>query len=766
MCSRSFVFRVSSPAEGRVVATTNYRALCRSYRALVLIALVIALVGAAASCSGTRASGPDGDTRPDVGLDRGALAAAMDIAQLEAARSFSGERLASYARSEQGADPALRARAARGLGRIGDKRAVVVLEQLMSDPDPAVRRAAIRGLGMAEARGAESGLAVRFLSESDLAVKRAILLALGQLGSEQSLPLLSAALRDSAVRAAAAAGLGRFGRRSIAFDDATRTALGRAARAADVDARKAVAFALAREHDAPTGAGMDALRALVGDPDPEVRALAIRAWVSRAGEPEILVRAVQDRDWRVRVEVMRGLGKSLRQPGAAAGAVGVAWADAVAIEWTGLVMSKWRGERIQVLTAALSAIGSETAEPAVQEVVAKLYREVEGRIGASEWSSLDPAARRVISTVHCLLAAAAVRLGAGALEAVRGCGGESVTTGMPLAERRGLLAELLAAGKGGTGAERIAGWAILKAHSDGNVRARAIAALPKLMADPAIAGTPALIATLQEGLEQALADPAVEVAGTAVGALAELHKQSATAEYAGAAVGALVRRAEAPETNVELTISLMGTVAAMRAQAGEPICRRAHQHANRSVRASARACLEALSGQDPGPGQPREQPPATPVDIADVIGVKLSWTLLTDKGSIRIALDPDVAPWHVAAIVRLTRQGFYQGLNFHRVIGNFVAQGGDPDGTGWGGPDFPIPAEPSELEYVRGTVGIADAGLDTGGSQLFIAHARLHHLDARYTIIGRVVEGQEVVDSLIVGDRIESAQITVHQSAP
>jgi cyclophilin family peptidyl-prolyl cis-trans isomerase len=88
------------------------------------------------------------------------------------------------------------------------------------------------------------------------------------------------------------------------------------------------------------------------------------------------------------------------------------------------------------------------------------------------------------------------------------------------------------------------------------------------------------------------------------------------------------------------------------------------------------------------------------------------------------------------------------------VVPGFVVQGGDPTGSGWGGPGFTIPGEPSVQPFTRGAVGIADAGKDTGGSQFFIMHGRAPHLEGRYTHVGRVTRGMEVVDALIVGDRI------------
>ncbi len=119
---------------------------------------------------------------------------------------------------------------------------------------------------------------------------------------------------------------------------------------------------------------------------------------------------------------------------------------------------------------------------------------------------------------------------------------------------------------------------------------------------------------------------------------------------------------------------------------------------------------------------------------------------VTDRGTFTIRLDGRRAPNTCATFLELIRRGFFDGLAFHRVVPDFVIQGGDPDGTGWGGPGFTIRSEWSDAPYERGTVGIAHSGKDTGGSQFFVAHSAQPHLDGRYTVFGKVVDGMEIVD--------------------
>ncbi|MFO1145569.1 MAG: peptidylprolyl isomerase [Rhodospirillales bacterium] len=118
-------------------------------------------------------------------------------------------------------------------------------------------------------------------------------------------------------------------------------------------------------------------------------------------------------------------------------------------------------------------------------------------------------------------------------------------------------------------------------------------------------------------------------------------------------------------------------------------------------------------------------------------------------GIVLIEMRPDLAPKHVARIRELTRKGFYDGLTFHRVIEGFMAQGGDPKGTGTGGSGVKLPAEFSKQPFVRGTVGMArSADPNSGDSQFFICFAPAPFLDGQYTVWGQVIQGMEYVDKI------------------
>jgi cyclophilin family peptidyl-prolyl cis-trans isomerase len=135
------------------------------------------------------------------------------------------------------------------------------------------------------------------------------------------------------------------------------------------------------------------------------------------------------------------------------------------------------------------------------------------------------------------------------------------------------------------------------------------------------------------------------------------------------------------------------------------------------------------------------------------------WELKTNRGSIVIRLNTLSAPATVSVIDSLSRVGAYDNIPFHRVVPNFVIQGGDIERKdGFGGPDFVIPTEASEEDFVRGAVGIASAGTDTEGSQYFIMHQWKPHLNGHYTRFGEVIDGMDVVDRIQVGDEVLSTQ--------
>jgi peptidyl-prolyl cis-trans isomerase B (cyclophilin B) len=135
-------------------------------------------------------------------------------------------------------------------------------------------------------------------------------------------------------------------------------------------------------------------------------------------------------------------------------------------------------------------------------------------------------------------------------------------------------------------------------------------------------------------------------------------------------------------------------------------------------------------------------------------------TFDTDRGPIKVELFPDKAPLTVASFANLARRGFYDGLKFHRVIPDFMIQGGCPEGSGRGGPGYKFEDEANNgLGHERGVLSMANAGPNTNGSQFFITHVATPWLDGKHTVFGKVVEGLDVVDKVAQGDLIRSVRI-------
>ena len=151
------------------------------------------------------------------------------------------------------------------------------------------------------------------------------------------------------------------------------------------------------------------------------------------------------------------------------------------------------------------------------------------------------------------------------------------------------------------------------------------------------------------------------------------------------------------------------------------------------------------------------QPPAMEIDTDTIYTV----TLETDRGTIVMDLDPRLAPNSVNHFVVLARQGFYTGLTFHRVVPGFVIQGGDPEGSGRGGPGYRWDDEPVKAEYTLGAVAMANAGPNTNGSQFFICIDDCRQsLQPLYNLFGYVTQGIDVAQAIQVGDKMTAVSVS------
>ncbi len=518
----------------------------------------------------------------------------------------------------------------------------------------------------------------------------------------------SALAAEAAVALAIAARMGgKEGAAAVAA--AARAPLLSALGRPEVPVRAGAAMALGRLPEDRAQALAPALGAALRDPDELVRAQAARAAGRLGASAAELLPLLADPDWRVRVEAARAL------PGTkgAAAVIGAALPAATAAAAGG---AKWAHALAALLDAAGRA-GVELPEP----------------------KSLRAPSPAATAAIRCAAAEAHDRAAA-RLDWTPGCGA-GVEPDWRTRLRAGALAAELA-----TSPEAAAYAAAVAAlgDPDGRVRGQAAGA----------AGA-ALLPLLLKLLE---ADPDPYVVAEVAGALAKDGKLAQAA--LPAALGAVQRFSAAKDKpagppEVDALVALVQLVAAGRRGAPPP----APDPLRALLPAGSVALYKALA--EVLPVASLGAPPALPTPGAAVAGRQArSLVIATTAGELTVALHTGEAPESSAALAGLARRGFYDGLSWHRVVSDFVVQGGDPRGDGDGGPGFTLPDEHSPLRFRRGTMGIATngPGTETGGSQLFFCHSAEPHLDGRYTVVGELTSGQEVMDALQVSDAIVSVR--------
>jgi cyclophilin family peptidyl-prolyl cis-trans isomerase len=251
-------------------------------------------------------------------------------------------------------------------------------------------------------------------------------------------------------------------------------------------------------------------------------------------------------------------------------------------------------------------------------------------------------------------------------------------------------------------------------------------------------------------------DPIVRAAAAdAIGALAP---PDGAAALAGAYHLGLRDPEYAARTSALAALVKYGAAAAM------PVLTEALADKDWAVRVRAAALMKQLDPASDADARIRPAPTTSSADVyqsGDLVDPPVSTQVYidTDRGTIQIELAVLDAPMTVRNFVTLARKGFFDGLTFHRVVPDFVIQGGDPRSDGEGGPGYTIRDELSEREFLRGTVGMALDWPDTGGSQFFILHSPQPHLNAKYTAFGRVLSGMDVADQIRQGDVIRRVRV-------
>ncbi len=694
-------------------------------------------------------------------------------------------------------DPRIRARAALALASVEDPGTRGALEARLHDANATVRRNAAFALGQLPAPdGGAQLLAVLVDGETDPDVRLRIVEALGKQGGEPAAEGLLAwepdphAVEEVTARALA---LGRLLLRGVSELETAAELVG-GLRSPLPGLREASAWALARLPDpgvwAPwTGDLRTALDAMGGD-DPAASHLLTAVARLRDAEdlPRFTARLRDADDWRIRTTAARAIGA---RQWVASDEVREALRQAMTSDPSG-----------HVRIAAAAALAELLPPPRATEMNAWIAGDPgdgdpgAGNAGAGspggespgDWRTHIPFLRFMASDrrtepvvdwirrVRSTSPAAAVA----GIEALQQMGGPGVVD---------LLVELAA-------------------DPDPEVRAAAIRGLGGLVDGVGDAELVRLVEVIEEALFEGIWAPdasqpdgqfdrpfdgpldgrpgdrrdqdRLPAAAAAAAALGHpvMHAAGALSllEAAAAELEALATaRGPSPHEGAKLVLDpqalLRKTVLLALGDLGDPEAiprlEAARSDASPMIRRAAGEALERLTGvPSRGLNLPAVDRPLDPERLR-VLGPAPRWILETDRGEIVVRLAPGQAPLTVQTVAELTEAGAYDDTAFHRVIGNFVAQGGDVslrDGTGT--PGFAIRSEWTQIPFVRGVVGMASAGKDTEGSQFFLTHASQPHLDGAYTAFGWVESGGDVMDRLMPGDRLLRARVAPTNGTP
>jgi HEAT repeat protein/cyclophilin family peptidyl-prolyl cis-trans isomerase len=621
------------------------------------------------------------------------------------------------------------------------------LTRLAADPEPRVRRRAALAIGRVGLREGSAAL-LPLLKDADAEVRQMAAFALGLIGDPSAREPLVALLSDPSplVQGSAAEALGLIG------DDAAADAVGRLAAA--IVASGALTPPPAADddrRDTPAGAFRQALNALV-----RLRAYPhlAAAVLDGAGQPRV-------RWWPVAYALQR-----IENPGAVPALIALSsdpdpYTRAFAARGLGPLKDR------AAVPALIALVNGPERAPAIQAIRSL------GQLGDRAASA---ALLKIITTPK-----ADPHLRLEAVSAIGGVGGEGVSE---------ILQDLLGDPKPPVRAAAIRSLARLDAESfmfvlsgldpdsHWSVRAElatvlgtlpAENALPRLrqMLDDddyrAIPAVLAALAALKAEDAAALAverlkadDPVVRVAAAnALGALKSAN--------AGPALIEAYRFGDRDTTYVARAAALAALVAVGAPEAAATL-KDALDDKDWAVRVRAAALLRDLEPGFDAEAAIRPAPLRRPVDAYSAPGLanppySTQAFIETDRGTIQIELAVLDAPSTVDSFVSLARRGFFDGVTFHRVVPDFVIQGGDPRGDGEGGPGYTIRDELNQRSYLRGTVGMALDWEDTGGSQFFITHSPQPHLDARYTVFGRVLDGMPIVDQIEPWDVIRRVRV-------
>lgn len=609
------------------------------------------------------------------------------------------------------AEPRIRRRAALAIGRVKDRAGIALLTPVLADPDPDVRAMAAFGLGLIGDPSAEAAL-TPLLDDPVPLVRGRAAEALGQVGAKGAATAIGKMAAEYRRHPSVTA---------LQPDDESWPAL------PEAEAFKLGLFALVRlgAYDAIAAAALDGS-------EPVTEWWPVAYALQRVEDPRAapaLIRLLNAKGRYSPAFAARGLGRLKHAPAAKPL---LALLDPAAKSGLEVTVSAIR---------ALAHVGGADAVPALVRVAAEARTNANLRLEAvvalGELRHADG-----LATVQDLMTDDWPAMRAAALRAAAAIDPDSFVTVLAGMEPdrhwrvRAALADVLSSLPVEVVGARLRS---MLNDDDKRVIPAVIASLAKIKATDIQS-----IATARLGDS----DPAVREA--AINALAGIK--------APGVVEALRQAYQAAQADTAYDVRATALRALAEHAPGEamPTLKEALTDKEWAVRVRAQ---ELLAKVDPNaaPASIAPVPHATgPYDTPELVTPELSPHVFieVEHGTIEFELAVLDAPLTSRNFVELVKKGFFNGLEVHRVVPNFVVQDGDPRGDGTGGPGYTIRDELNERPYLRGTVGMALQWRDTGGSQFFIAHSPQPHLDARYTAFGRVVNGMDVVDRIRAGDRI------------
>ena len=625
---------------------------------------------------------------------------------------------------------AVRAKSAFACGSIQDTSLIAQLQNLLADRNADVRLAASFALGQLgyvidslDRASVSQSLTRRLSIEREGRVQIRILEALGKVGDEQSLSILVAAgesFRSPVIKSEAALAIGRYAYRGIKSKVATEFAAGLLAPSFRGDHWKA-AYALMRIADSSLFARHeDQIMQAASHASPDVRMFIASALGKIVAIPKaanaLLALARSDRDWRVRVNAIKAL-------------THVAPSLYVRFLPPLLRMTADSNEHVSLTTLATlgdmnlgsSSFSAECQKTFVEVMTAPQFSERQRREAAIALGKLRHAEaylviadkfRRSFLTKESFAAAIAYTPTHDALESLTALSKDEDTK-------------------------------VVRITLESLQNCVKLASKDSGMVEPA-----------KQIFRAALGSPDFAVVITAATALAD---SLFIDENAVAALTASLRALKTPKDS-ETIIAIMQAMVETKLPAFVAPLESCLNDSDYQVAQEAAKSLRALTGRSHARLVKADSRPSH---------INFDWQMLesvrrnpvvsvtTDKGTFTIRLLVEEAPFTCINFASLIKQKFFDGKVFHRVVPNFVIQGGDPRGDGWGGPGYSIRSEFGFEHYERGTVGVASSGKDTEGCQWFVTHCSTPHLDGRYTIFGKVISGLDVVDLIQVGDTIE-----------